>query len=303
MRLDYEGALAYFEASLRIDPKNAYTHSNKGNVLKELSLFLLALESYEKSIALDRGYAEAYNNKGNTLFLIDKFEDAVECYKKAIALNPSYADAYNGLGIVNSKKGNFTTAFESFEKARRLDPCSPSILSWSLSIRIKTCFWQHLTDILNQLYPLALKKGSKIHPFDFMALIDEPNALCNLTRQYVADLYPARDDLGELTKIPPREKIRIAYFSGDFINHPVSILMAGIIESHDHKKFEVYGFSYRLGEKTDEEMQARIAKSCHRFISISNRSDKEVAIMAREIGIDIAVDLGGLTEHNRPGVF
>lgn len=303
MRLDFEGALAYFEASLRLDPKNAYTHSNKGNVLKELNQLQLALESYEKAITLDRGYAEVYNNKGNALFLLDKFEDAIECYEKAIGLNPSYADAYNGLAIVISKKGNLTTAFESCEMARRLDPCSPSILSLSLGIRIKTCFWQGLSGILKPLYQLALKKGAKIHPFYFMALIDDPNAICNLTKQYVADLYPARDDLGELKKISPRQKIRIAYFSGDFINHSVSILMAGIMEFHDHKKFEVYGFSYRLGEKSDEEIQARIAKSCDHFINIGNKSDKEIAIMVRDIGIDIAIDLGGLTDHNRPGVF
>ena len=303
MRLDYEGALVYFEASLRMDPKNVYAHSNKGNALQELHQFQLALESYDKSIALDRGYAEAYNNKGNTFYLINKFEDAIECYKKAIALNPSYVGAYNGLGIVKRKNRDFTTAFEICQMARRLDPCSPSILSLCLSIRIKTCFWQDLTDILNQLYPLGLKKGSKVHPFDFMALIDEPNALCNLTKQYMADLYPARGDLGKLTKIPPKQKIRIAYFSGDFVNHAVSILMAGVMECHDHKKFEVYGFSYRLGEKSDEEMQARIAKSCDHFINIGDRSDKEIAIMVREIGVDIAIDLGGLTDHNRPGVF
>ncbi len=303
IRLDYERALGYFEASLRIDPKNAYTHSNKGNVLKDLNQLQLAIDSYEKSINLDREYVEAYNNKGNALFLLNKFEDAIECYQKAIALNPSYADAYNGLGIVQSQIRNFAAAFESCELARRFDPYSPSILSLSLSIRIKICFWQGLTDILNQLYVLAMKRGSGVHPFYFMALIDEPNVLCNLTKQYMADLYPARDDLGKLIKASPKKKIRIAYFSGDFINHSVSVLMAGVIESHNHNKFEVYGFSSRLGEQSDEEMQIRIAKSCDHFINIGDRSDKEVAIMVREIGIDIAIDLGGLTDHSRPGVF
>lgn len=303
MRGDYEGALVHFEIALRIDPKNAITHSNKGNALKELNQVELALQSYESAIALDPKYAEVYNNKGNALFLIDKFEDAIESYEKAITLSPACADAFNGRGNAFSKKGNLAKAFESCETARKLDFSAPNILASCLSIRIKMCFWQDLQNLLNQLFPLGLRSGSKVHPFDWLALIDDTEAISALTKQYMLDLHPVRGDLGAIRKKLPQEKIRIGYFSGDFINHPVSYLMASVLEEHDSQKYEVFGFSYRRGSESDVEMQARISKACDEFIDLTGKSDLQIAKLARELEIDIAIDLGGLTSHNRPGVF
>lgn len=303
MKGNYEGALLHFEASLRIDPKNAITHSNKGNALKELNQLELALQSYEKAIALDQKYAEVYNNKGNALFLLDKFEDAIESYEQAIALNPAYADAYNGRGNAFGKKSNLTKAFESCETARGLDFSAPNILASCLSIRIKMCFWKDLRDLVMALYPLGLKQGNKVHPFDFLALLDEPSAIRALTCRYMLDMHPERSDLGAISKKPPHQKIRVGYFSGDFVNHPVSYLIAGVLEEHDHKKYEVFGFSYRRGGEADVGMQARISRACDHFIDVGDKSDREIAALAREMEIDIAIDLGGLTFHNRPGVF
>lgn len=300
---DYEGALQHFEVALSIDPKNAITHSNKANALKELNQLQLALEGYEKSITLDRGYAEAYNNKGNVLFLLDKFEDAIECYEKAISLNPTYADAYNGLGNSYSKRGNLTKAFENCEIARKLNFNASNILASCLSIRIKMCFWEGLQELMSQLYTLGLRPRGNVHPFDWLALIDDPEAIGFLTKQYMFDVHPVRNDLGEIRKKITRKKIRIGYFSGDFVNHPVSYLMAGVLEQHDHEKYEVFGFSFRRGGEADAEMQARISNACDHFIEIGIKSDREIAALAREMEIDIAIDLGGLTFHNRPGVF
>lgn len=303
MKGNYEGALLHLEAALRIDPKNAITHSNKGNALKELNQLELALQSYEKAIALDQKYAEVYNNKGNALFLLDKFEDAIEGYEKAIALNPAYADAYNGRGNAFGKKGNLTKAFESCETARGLDFSAPNILASCLSIRIKMCFWKDLRELVMALYPLGLKQGNKVHPFDFLALLDEPNAIRALTCRYMLDMHPERGDLGAISKKIPHQKIRVGYFSGDFVNHPVSYLIAGVLEEHDHQKYEVFGFSYRRGGEADVGMQARISRACDHFIDVGDKSDREIAALAREMEIDIAIDLGGLTFHNRPGVF
>lgn len=303
MRSDYEAALIHFDAALRISPKNAVIYSNKGNALKELNQLKLALESYEKAIFLNRNDAEVYNNKGNALFILDEFHEAIQSYDKAILLNPSYADAYNGRANTYSKKGDLSKAFESSELARKLDPNASNILATSLSIRIKMCYWQDLQQLVNQLCFLGLRPGSKTHPFDFLAILDDPEKICALTTQYMLGTHPQRGDLGQLSKKSQDKRIRIGYFSGDFINHPVSLLMADTIESHDHEKFEVYGFSYRRGGEDDKNMRDRISSACDHFIDIGDESDRDVALLARSFNLDIAIDLGGLTSHNRPGVF
>jgi predicted O-linked N-acetylglucosamine transferase (SPINDLY family) len=77
--------------------------------------------------------------------------------------------------------------------------------------------------------------------------------------------------------------------------------MAGVFEHHDRSQFEVFGFSY--GPKADDEIRARLEKGFEQFIEVHDQTDQEVAKLARENGIDIAIDLTGLTRFSRQGIF
>jgi predicted O-linked N-acetylglucosamine transferase (SPINDLY family) len=50
-------------------------------------------------------------------------------------------------------------------------------------------------------------------------------------------------------------------------------------------------------------MRARIKAACDEFIDVRDKSDPEVAQLAREREIDIAIDLKGFTDGNRVGIF
>jgi predicted O-linked N-acetylglucosamine transferase (SPINDLY family) len=97
------------------------------------------------------------------------------------------------------------------------------------------------------------------------------------------------------------EKIRVGYYSPDFKNHPVSFLIAELIELHDRNRFDVIGFSF--GSDNLNPMQDRMRNSFDQFLDVRNRSDLEIASLSREMGIDIAIDLCGHTHENRFGIF
>jgi predicted O-linked N-acetylglucosamine transferase (SPINDLY family) len=92
----------------------------------------------------------------------------------------------------------------------------------------------------------------------------------------------------------------VGYFSADFKNHPVAFLIAELFEIHDRSQFETYAFS--LAEGADE-MRGRLHKAFDHFIDAEARSDVEIAQVARDLGIDIAVDLSGFTQDSRTGIF
>jgi predicted O-linked N-acetylglucosamine transferase (SPINDLY family) len=100
---------------------------------------------------------------------------------------------------------------------------------------------------------------------------------------------------------PGGERIRVGYFSADFRMHPVSLLTAELYERHDRSKFEIMAFA--LGPEANDPMRARLVRGFDRFIEVRNHSDRQVASLARQLGIDIAVDLGGFTRHSRPKIF
>jgi len=107
--------------------------------------------------------------------------------------------------------------------------------------------------------------------------------------------------LNPIVKRPASQKIRIGYFSADFRNHAVSLLTAELYELHDKNKFEIIAFSFGVDDKSP--IRSRLQQAFNQFIDVSNMSDLKIALLARKLEIDIAVDLGGHTQDSRTGIF
>ena len=96
------------------------------------------------------------------------------------------------------------------------------------------------------------------------------------------------------------DKIRIGYFSADFHEHPVSHQIAKVLASHDRSKIEVYAYSFK---QADDNMRKRIIGAVDHFKDVTNMSDRDVALLARDDNIDIAIDLMGYTKNARTNIF
>lgn len=296
-----EDAIGMFDRSIKIDPNNWLAFSNKGNALKELNQHNLALKNYDRSIILRPDYAEVYNNKGNVLYELGRFQDSVDSYEKAISLLPSYADAFHGKGNALKRFGDFQSALDSYEMAAKCDPTAGYMLSSLITMKMQLCSWDQIQRQIDELYKLGLNSPKKIHPFHLLPICDDPNLLLELTRRYMRDNHPELYDLGSIIRHPPHKKIHVGYFSPDLRNHAVSFLIAGMLEAHDKNRFELFAFS--MGCNKDDEIRESLKPNFKEFIDISEMSDIHVAQLARNMGIDIAVDLGGLTQDARPGIF
>lgn len=295
-------ALSLFDQSIKVDSRNWLSYSNRGNTLKELHQLDEALKSYNKAISLQPNYAEVYNNKGNVLLELGRLENSIDSYNKAVAINPIYADAYHGMGNALKKIGDLNKALESYQIAMKLNPLAGNIASSYISTKMQICSWDGIKDQISNLLQLGLSSDAKIHPFHLLSISDEPVLLSTLTNQYMAVNYPVKEDLGLIQRHKSDEKIRIGYFSADFYSHPVSILVAEMLELHDRSRFEVIGFSLKSQLQPDD-MRRRLEGAADDFVDVSCRTDFQTAEIARNLKIDIAVDLGGLTENNRPGIF
>jgi predicted O-linked N-acetylglucosamine transferase (SPINDLY family) len=94
--------------------------------------------------------------------------------------------------------------------------------------------------------------------------------------------------------------LKIGYVSADFRGHPVSCFIESLLRHHDRHRFEVHCFySFPVRDVITE----RLAALVEHWHEIAGLSDEDVARRVRDNGIDILVDLGGHTLHNRLGVF
>ena len=262
---NYLEALAFFEKALKVDRQNGILCSNIGNVLQSLRRHQEALAYYQKAISLQPEYAEAYNNCGNALQELKRHQEALNCYQKAFDVN-SNVDFLLG-SLVYTK--------------------------------MKICDWSNYSEDLECLSNNILIGRKTTLPFQTIALYDSEEfalrAAITFGSRWLSSQY----------KFPTRQekigKIKIGYFSADFHNHATMYLMAEFFELHNHDKFEITAFSF--GEGSSDESRSRLLASVDEFIDVKNLTTDQIVNLARDKGIDIAVDLKGYTEHSRPEVF
>jgi predicted O-linked N-acetylglucosamine transferase (SPINDLY family) len=96
-------------------------------------------------------------------------------------------------------------------------------------------------------------------------------------------------------------RLRIGYLSSDFGDHPVGQLIAGVLESHDRSRFEIYALS--AAPKTDSALRRRLERAVDHFLEMAALQDVAYAARMAELSIDIAVDLGGHTTGSRTRVL
>jgi predicted O-linked N-acetylglucosamine transferase (SPINDLY family)/Tfp pilus assembly protein PilF len=137
-------------------------------------------------------------------------------------------------------------------------------------------------------------------PFQFIPQCDDPGLQRRCTEYYVRLVYPAQPALASHTEATS-DRIRVGYLSADFRDHPVSHLLAATLEAHDRNRFEIFGFSTHLIFEADPTSQ-RIRAACDHFESVSGVSDEEAARRIRGAGIDILIELNGLTAGERLGI-
>ena len=296
-----EDAAKSYEKALALKPDYAEAHNNLGVTLKELGQLDAAVKSYEKALALKPDYAEAHNNLGNALTDLDQLDAAVKSFEKALILNPDYAYAHNNIGVTLKELDRLDEALTSYERAYYLKPEIDFLLGGLLDTKMNLCIWDDLANRLDELTNKVNNGEKVLNPFVTMSLIDDPEIQRKTTEIYANDKYPQNHFLPKIERYPKHEKIRIGYFSSDFGNHPVSYLTAELYEMHDRERFEIHAFSF--GPNSETKMTLRIKAGVDHFHDVRTMSHKAVAMLARSVEIDIAVDLGGYTANCRTEIF
>jgi protein O-GlcNAc transferase len=298
---DFKGALAAYEQSIKLEPRYAEAWSNKGNTLSVLQRFEEALCCYEQSIKLEPRYAVAWSNKGNALSSLRRFEEALGCYDHALNLNPNYSEAWSNKGVILQELRRYDEAISCFSNALNLAPDMEWTHGDLFHAKMQVCDWEFFENDLQEI-KTNIMGGKKVStPFPLLSIIDSPDIHQRAAQIYVQSKFPADYSLGSLYKRLNNEKICIAYYSADYYNHATGHLISELFDRHDRSRFHIIGLS--LGPSKNDEKAKRIANSFDQFIEVENKTDIEVASLSRDLGVDIAVDLKGFTQHGRPKIF
>jgi len=331
----FSEALDCYARAIQIKPDFALAHFNQGNALKKLNRLNEALECYDKAVVLHPDYFEALIHRGNLLIELKHFEEALKNYDRAISINPDIAEAHSNRGNALQELNKFNEAIASYDKAiylkseyatayanrgnsllqlKRLDeavisyqqainiqPETEYVLGTLLNVQMQMCDWECFEEALIKV-TTAVKDNKKASPpFQILSLTDSLDVQRKVAQIWIKDKFPADPLAGGVFKLTRKEKIRLGYFSGDFREHAVSYLAAELFEVHDKNRFELIAFNYGPVDKSS--ISSRIENAFHEFKNVKHLTDAEIAFISREMKIDVAIDLSGLTQYGRAGIF
>jgi predicted O-linked N-acetylglucosamine transferase (SPINDLY family) len=290
------------DQAIQLKPDYAEAWSNRGNALHELKRYDEAIASHERALELKPDYAEAWSNRGNALNDLKRYDEAIAHYDQAISLKPDYAEGWSNKGATLHQLKRYDEAITHYDKAITIKPNIDWVYGNLIYGKMQICNWSTLGEDLENITQKVMSEEKVVNPLMLLAMNDDAFLHKKCSEIYAQNMYPLNSTLGSIPKSAKKERIRIAYFSPDFRNHPVSFLTSELFEIHDRDRFEVFAFSLNLAP-TGDEMNLRLRKSFDRFIDADNMSDREVAELARELEIDIAIDLAGPTQYSRTGIF
>jgi len=336
---DFAGALAAYDAALRIDPHVAAIHYDRGNSLVMLRRVEEAIGAYDRCLALDPnsapahynrataliqlqrwqdalesldalvrkypGIPDAWNNRSGVLHALGRREEALESLRPVLQLRPSDVRAFYNAGAMLLSLNRFDEAQQVLGRAFQLDPNHSDTLGLLVSAALRACDWPALDNLLPLLLTKVREGRLVAPPLTLLALSDDAMlqrrcAELNLQRT-LADTALGDSAPAMARRAHDHPRLRIGYLSSDFGDHPVAAQIVNLLERHDRARFEVFGFS--TGREDGSDRHKRIVKACDHFSYMGATGAREAAAQIREAEIDILVDLNGQTMGWRPAIL
>lgn len=282
--------------AVTLDPYYVDALRNLASVQARLGQYRQANDNLQKVATLREPDAGVLAEIGNVLLKLDATQQAIAAFKQALDLDPKHVAALRGLGLAYQQARDYENALNAAEAALIAAPADTGVVDSYVDVCRHVCEWKNIAATSRQLTQIVAAGGEGISAFRFLAVVDDPALHLAAGRQHwkgrtlPAALPAARRRAGG-------GKLRIGYFSGDFNQHATAYLIMELFEQHDKSQFEIVALSH--GPDDEGAMRARIVSAVDQMIDVHGESDEQVAQRIRDAGIDVLVELDGLTRRNR----
>ncbi len=282
-------------------------------------------------------------NWGTALSAAGQQAEAEAAYRRALEFAPGFAPALLNLGHLQERRGETDAALATWaqvadaqpaaaldhrlhalnnsarllETARRYPEAEalmrrsletkaaqPDVVQHYVHIRQKQCAWPHDLPV-GDVTPHQFLMGTSL--LAMMGLSDDPALQLISAQRFVHERVPKPPAGPPLhAQVPARPegadtRIRIGYLSGDLHTHAVGLLTAELFELHDRQRFEVWAFDWT--PESQQPQRQRILKAIDQHVRLAGVDDATAARLIAQAGIDVLVDLQGLTSGARPAIL
>lgn len=282
--------------------------------------YYVGIRAHRRLVGMLPTESSCYSTLANYYYKAGLMEMTLQMMYEAYQLAPHLPSSYNNLAVAQFENKHFHDAVATLDNAVAQFPANLHLrtdnIFFSLSGLCLNGINEKIAAALGQIYAYheQIERGvAQIFP---PVATPAPilDAFCFLFPQQIsaADQKKIGRVLGhswatvQPMELPARPKpinrpLRIGYVSADFRPHATMFLFADVLQKHRKQHFQIY--TYALGQEDSSEFSKNALSSVFAHKQVESRSDREIAEMIVQDGIDILVDLKGYTRFSRSGIF
>ncbi len=297
-------AAAMYEAWIAhtVSPMLHVACFNWGTLLGALAHSAEAERAYQRALALHPGFHQARLNLGHQLEQQGRREEALAEWKR-VAETPGLDEvlllhALNNLARLTELMRRYDEAERYMVASLTRKPAQNDVIQHYVHLRQKMCAWP-VYEPVGELTHNQLLLGTSA--LAMLGETDDPALQLLAAQRFVHERAPKPPAVAFHTLGPGRTgRIKVGYLSGDLHMHAVGLLSVELLELHDRERFEVHAFSWSRDDGSP--LRARIRAAIDHYHPIGKLDDASAARLIAQHGIDVLVDLQGLTNGARPGI-
>jgi protein O-GlcNAc transferase len=284
-----ENALTSFDESIKLKPDSFLAHCNRGLVLVGLKKIEEGIANYDRAIQINPTFVIAMYNRALALRLLGKNQQAIAGFKAIIKIEPAHLGSLYEIALIYSVLKEFNLTLIYCKQILKIDSNHSQAIILSIKTRKYICDWTYYEKDNSYLLKKMSDNEESVGPFSSLSFFNDPAIQKKIISTFSSKYYPPNNFFKDISPYKNHKKIRIAYFSPDFKNHPVGNLIVELIEKHDKTKFEIYGFF--LVNWPDSELTIRLKKAFTKIVNVEDMLPKNIVSLARKMEIDITIDL------------
>lgn len=275
---------------------------NLGTTLGSLNRHAEAEVAYRQAVALQPDFPHARLNLGHLLERAGRPDAAMAQWQAVIASGAAVemqVHAWNNLGRLLESLRRYPEAEAALRESLLLDPQQPNVVQHYVHLRQKQCAWPVYQPV-GEVGPNRLLTGTSL--LAMMSASDDPALQLLSATRFAQERVPRAAPVPLYKTMPPRRgRIKVGYLSGDLHMHAVGLLTPELFELHDRERFEVWAFCWT--PESDLPQRQRILRAMDHHVRLGGVDDATAARLIAEAGIDVLVDLQGLTSGARPAIL
>jgi predicted O-linked N-acetylglucosamine transferase (SPINDLY family) len=280
---------------------------NRGTLLSSLQRDPEAEASYRQALELSPGFAPAQLNLAHLMERRGEVGVALALWG-SVHDNPANSQEHRLHALNNSARmlemqRRYAESEALMKRSLETKPEQFDVIQHYVHIRQKQCAWPPYAPV-GAVTPNQMLLGTSL--LATMGMSDDPALQLLAAQRFVHDKVPRPPAVPlHSTVAQPAGKrggrIRIGYLSGDLQMHAVGLLTPELFELHDRSRFEVFGFCWT--PESNQPQRLRILKALDHHVRLAGVDDHTAARLIAQAGIDVLVDLQGLTNGARPAIL